>query len=189
MTFPASPASPQSVAATAPVAVRATGYTVIESPIGGLLITGDGTSITGLYTPGHHRTPMTGSLRDDDAFAEARAQLGEYFDGRRQEFDLRVSVTGTPFQAAVWKALREIPYGTTASYAELAAQIGAPTAVRAVGAANGRNPISIIVPCHRVIGSNGSLTGYAGGIGAKRWLLDHEQRATAPESAGVTLPT
>jgi len=151
-------------------------YTVVDSPIGDLLVVGDGTAITGLYTPGHSRSPGADWVRDDAVFVTVRAQLSEYFAGTRREFDVAVSAHGTAFQEAVWKQLCEIGYAETASYRELAAGVGAPAAVRAVGAANGRNPVSIIVPCHRVIGSNGSLTGYAGGLPAKRWLLDHEAR-------------
>jgi methylated-DNA-[protein]-cysteine S-methyltransferase len=150
-------------------------YTYVASPIGALLAVGDGHAVTGLYTPGHHRTPDAAWIRDDDAFSELRRQLGEYFDGARTDFDLPLATTGTPFQQSVWHQLARLPYGRTASYAELAVRIGAPRAVRAVGAANGRNPVSIVVPCHRVVGSDGSLTGYAGGLDAKRWLLDHER--------------
>ena len=103
-------------------------------------------------------------------------QVTEYFAGKRQTFELDLAPRGTPFQLAVWNALREIPYGDTISYAELARRIGKPAAVRAVGAANGANPIPVIIPCHRVIGSNGTLTGYGGGIERKQWLLAHEGR-------------
>lgn len=109
----------------------------------------------------------------------ARRQLSEYFAGRRRRFELHLAPRGTPFQQRVWSALLEIPFGTTCSYSEIAARIGRPTAVRAVGAANGRNPIAIVVPCHRVIGRSGALTGYAGGLDTKRRLLEHE---------GVCLP-
>ncbi len=108
-----------------------------------------------------------------------RTQLGEYFAGQRTEFDLPLDPIGTPFQLSAWQVLRTIPYGSTMSYGEQARTLGDPNKARAVGAANGRNPISIIVPCHRVVGSNGSLTGFAGGIGAKAWLLDHERRVVA----------
>ena len=109
-------------------------------------------------------------------------QLGEYFEGHRQDFDLPLDPTGTEFQLSAWTALRSIPFGTTVSYGEQAEQMGDKRKARAVGAANGRNPISIIVPCHRVVGSNGSLTGFAGGIDTKDWLLIHERRV-----AGHTL--
>ena len=108
-----------------------------------------------------------------------RTQLDEYFAGERTEFDLPLDPIGTPFQLSAWQVLRTIPYGSTMSYGEQARTLGDPNKARAVGAANGRNPLSIIVPCHRVVGSNGSLTGFAGGIGAKAWLLDHERRVLA----------
>ena len=105
---------------------------------------------------------------------KTKQQLTEYFEGKRKTFDLPLSLKGTPFQLECWNALQRIPYGATATYGEIARSIGRPAAVRAVGAANGANPIPIIVPCHRVIGSNGSLTGFGGGIDMKRWLLDFE---------------
>jgi methylated-DNA-[protein]-cysteine S-methyltransferase len=152
-------------------------YTMIDSPLGDLLVAGDETGLTALYLPtGRHATHRPGSwTRDDAAFSDVRAQLGEYFAGERREFDLTLHPSGTPFQHRVWQALRQIPYGETSSYGRTASAICAPTAARAVGLANGQNPISIIVPCHRVIGANGSLTGYGGGLDAKRWLLAHEQ--------------
>ena len=114
-------------------------------------------------------------MRDDTAFDDVRGQLAEYFAGDRTAFDLPLHPTGTAFQQRVWAALREIPYGETRSYGVQASAIGAPvSASRAVGTANGQNPISIIVPCHRVIGANGALVGYGGGLPAKRWLLGHE---------------
>lgn len=109
-------------------------------------------------------------------FGALRAQLGEYFAGARRAFELPLSGRGTQAQRAVWRALADIPFGEVQSYAELARAVGAPRSARAVGAANARNPLSIVVPCHRVIGSDGSLTGYAGGLEAKRWLLAHEAR-------------
>jgi methylated-DNA-[protein]-cysteine S-methyltransferase len=113
----------------------------------------------------------------------AAAQLAEYFAGKRRTFDLPLAPHGTPFQLAVWSALRAIPYGETRNYAELARAIGRPTASRAVGAANGKNPLGIIVPCHRVIGASGALTGYAGGLSAKRWLLELEATAATDRRA------
>jgi methylated-DNA-[protein]-cysteine S-methyltransferase len=112
---------------------------------------------------------------DPDAFSEVENQLTEYFDGTRTTFELPLTMLGTPFQQRVWTALQEIPYGETISYGELAEQLGNPKASRAVGLANGKNPVSIIVPCHRVVGSNGDLTGYGGGIERKRHLLDFER--------------
>ncbi len=159
-------------------------YTLIDSPLGDLLALGDDDGLTGLYLPSgkHASRPPTDATRDDRALSDVRDQLTEYFAGARQRFQLRLSPKGTPFQLRVWLALREIPYGQTTSYGQTALEVGAPTAARAVGLANGRNPISIIVPCHRVIGANGSLVGYGGGMAAKRWLLAHEAR-----HAGLTL--
>lgn len=151
-------------------------YSRMNSPIGELLLAGDGTAITGLTMPNHKhaKTIQEKWCRDETLFTNMRAQLLAYFAGERQAFDLPLAPRGTDFQQTVWKALLEIPFGTTWSYGELARHIGKPKAARAVGLANGRNPISIIVPCHRVIGADGSLTGYGGGIARKRWLLAHE---------------
>lgn len=149
-------------------------HTTIPSPIGEILITGDGSAIAGLYTSEHIRPPHDLGRREDSAFVEVRAQLAEYFAGDRASFDVVLRPIGTPFQQQIWRHLLEIGYGQTSTYGQIAADIGSPRAVRAVGMANGRNPISIIVPCHRVIASDGKLTGYAGGLPAKRWLLEHE---------------
>jgi len=151
-------------------------WDTMPSPIGTLLLTGTKEGLTGLYMEagGPDSSAVMSAVRDTTAFATAKQQLQEYFAGTRRTFDLPLQPEGTPFQVMVWDALREIPYGTTISYQELARRIGAEKAVRAVGAANGANPISIIIPCHRVIGADGSLTGYGGGIERKRWLLDHE---------------
>ena len=151
-------------------------YTFIPSPLGDLLAVRNAGGLCGLYLPTGKR-PMSVRPeweRDDTAFDDVRAQLDEYFAGRRTTFDLQLNAAGTAFQKKVWGALAEIPYGETASYGQTAAAIGVPDAARAVGLANGQNPISIIVPCHRVIGANGSLTGYGGGLDAKKWLLSHE---------------
>jgi methylated-DNA-[protein]-cysteine S-methyltransferase len=159
-------------------------YTTIDSPLGLILVTGDEGGLTSLYlSTGRHavQTP-NGARRDDAALADVRTQLDEYFAGQRMEFDLRLNPHGTPFQLKVWQALRTIPYGVTASYGQQARLLGDPGSSRAVGLANGKNPISIVVPCHRVIGADGSLTGYGGGLAAKRWLLDHEAK-----HAGLTL--
>jgi methylated-DNA-[protein]-cysteine S-methyltransferase len=153
-------------------------YTIIDSVIGDLLVTGDGTTVTGLYTAGHVRRPEPTGDFEPEAFSQARSELAEYFAGERTEFEVPIAADGTAFQQRVWAALRTVPYGSRATYREIADQIGAPRAIRAVGAANGRNPISIIVPCHRVIGSDGSLTGYAGGLAAKEWLLKLEASAS-----------
>ncbi|MCW2524440.1 MAG: cysteine methyltransferase [Frankiales bacterium] len=149
-------------------------HALIPSPIGEILLTGDGSALSGLYTSEHVRRPASIGARDDLAFTDARDQLAEYFAGDRTEFDLALRLVGTPFQLRVWEELRRIGHGQTTSYGQLALRMGAPSAVRAVGMANGRNPISIVVPCHRVIASDGQLTGYAGGLAAKRWLLEHE---------------
>ncbi len=151
-------------------------HTTIESPIGDLLLTGDGEAVSGLYIQDGlgAADPEPGWQRDDEAFADVRAQLGEYFAGGRTEFDLPLAPQGTDFQRRVWDELRAIPYGETRSYAELARAVGKPGAARAVGAANGRNPITVIVPCHRVIGSGGDLAGFSGGVERKRALLELE---------------
>jgi len=146
-------------------------YTTTDSPIGELLLAGDGAALQLLHMDG---TPAAAWERDDDAFAEVRAQLAEYFAGDRRDFDVDLALAGTPFQQEVWEALRAIPYGETISYGELAQRVERPWASRAVGAANGRNPVAIIVPCHRVIGADGTLTGYGGGLERKRTLLDLE---------------
>lgn len=165
--------------ASVPTAATTDRYTRIASPVDDLVLTGDGSSLTGCYFTGtghpHAAVTAEGLERDDDAFADAAAQLGEYFAGERTEFDLPLAASGTEFQRRVWQQLRTIPYGVTCSYADIARGIGAVNGFRAVGLANGRNPISIIVPCHRVIGADGSLTGYGGGIERKRFLLDLER--------------
>jgi len=147
----------------------------IDSPVGELTLTASDTALTGVYFPTsrHGRPPQPDGARSD-VLDRVRSQLEEYFAGTRQTFDLPLAPTGTPFQLQVWELLRRIPYGATTSYGALARQLGDPTASRAVGAANGQNPIPIIVPCHRVIGANGDLTGFGGGIERKRWLLQHE---------------
>jgi methylated-DNA-[protein]-cysteine S-methyltransferase len=147
----------------------------MASPVGDLLLTAADGELTGLFMPGEAVAPPAGALRDETSFAAIRRQLEEYFAGERASFDLPVSPPGTPFQQGVWDELRRIGYGQTITYAELAARIGRPTAIRAAGAANGANPVSIVIPCHRVIGSNGSLTGYSGGLEVKRFLLDLER--------------
>jgi methylated-DNA-[protein]-cysteine S-methyltransferase len=150
-------------------------YTTVASPVGELLLTSEDGRLTGLWMPADAHVARVGGTRDDDAFSAARAQLGEYFAGRRTVFDLPVAPRGTAFQQRVWDELQRIAYGETVTYAVLALRIGRPTAIRAAGAANGANPISIVIPCHRVIGSDGTLTGYGGGLPAKRFLLDHER--------------
>ncbi|MFD0207395.1 methylated-DNA--[protein]-cysteine S-methyltransferase [Saccharothrix carnea] len=156
-----------------PVAV----HTVIDSPIGEITLVARDGVLAGLYMAEHRYRPALSTFGERDAapFGEVVLQLEEYFAGKRTEFDLPLSMAGTPFQRTVWDALKEIPHGETVSYGELAVRIGRPTASRAVGLANGKNPISIIVPCHRVVGSTGSLTGYGGGIERKRMLLGFER--------------
>ena len=151
-------------------------YDSMPSPLGPLLLTSDGTALTGVFMADHRRGPAVGPewTRDAAPFADARAQLAAYFAGERQTFDLDVRPAGTPFQQRVWAALLDIPYGATETYGALAERLGDANLSRAVGAANGRNPVSVIVPCHRVVGANGTLTGYAGGLERKRWLLAHE---------------
>lgn len=161
--------------------MRTTTYSLLPTPIGELLLIGDAGSLSGIYMPPHKGGPAVGAdwVRDDDAFAEARAQLAAYFAGQRTVFQLRRAVTGTAFQQLVWQELERVPYGHTVSYRQLAERIGRPTAARAVGTAIGRNPLSIVVPCHRVVGSSGMLTGYAGGVDRKRALLAHEKAVAA----------
>jgi methylated-DNA-[protein]-cysteine S-methyltransferase len=152
-------------------------FCYFQSPIGRLLLTSDGTALTGLYMEPSRKAQSTDGWSEDPTAAPLSAalrQLGEYFAGTRREFDLPLRMRGTEFQQRVWRELTEIPYGQTWSYGELAKRIDNPSASRAVGLANGRNPISILVPCHRVIGADGSLTGYGGGLERKRWLLAHE---------------
>lgn len=150
---------------------------VIDSPIGPLTIAGDDTAVTSLaMTDQTHPPPGQPEWRiDTQAFGEVASQLDEYFAGERRGFDVTVRLDGTPFQRSVWAALGEIPYGETTSYGEIARRVGRPGASRAVGLANGRNPVAIIVPCHRVIGADGTLTGYGGGLDRKRHLLDLER--------------
>ncbi len=151
-------------------------YSYFASPVGKLLLTSNGSQLTGVHFPNEQGPcPQQASwYLDEDHFWNARSQLSEYFAGVRRAFDLSFAAVGTPFEQCVWRELTEIPYGVTVSYRDMARRIGRPTAFRAVGLANGRNPIPIIVPCHRVIGANGSLTGYGGGLERKRWLLELE---------------
>ena len=151
-------------------------YDVVDSPIGDLVLTGDGKALTGLYMETDQARVRTDPAwtREPGAYPEAAAQLTAYFAGDLRTFDLPLAPRGTEFQRAVWSALLDIPYGRTTTYARLARDIDRPTAIRAVGAANGRNPIAVIIPCHRVIGADGSLTGYGGGLPRKRALLDLE---------------
>ena len=162
---------------TSATAVR---HAVVDSPVGPLTLVERSGRLAGLYMAGQRHLPDPGTFGppDDDALPEVREQLAAYFAGELQDFDLPLGPAGTPFQVAVWEALRRVPYGTTCTYGELAAEVGRPAAVRAVGAANGRNPVCIVVPCHRVVGSTGQLTGYAGGVDKKAALLALEQGTT-----------
>ncbi|WP_275462175.1 methylated-DNA--[protein]-cysteine S-methyltransferase [Streptomyces noursei] len=167
-----------STAPTGPVT-----HTVLDdTPVGPLTLVADGDALTGLYmTDQRHRPPQEnfGPPADptEPPFARTITQLGAYFRGELTAFDLPLALHGTPFQRRVWAALCTIPYGETLSYGQLAEQLGNPAASRAVGLANGRNPVGIIVPCHRVVGANGSLTGYGGGLDRKRRLLTFERAA------------
>ena len=165
----------------------------IESPLGPILFVCEDSCLTGLYFVGqkYQKMPAPGWREDTGSpvLREAAAQLAEYFAGGRRSFDMPLRPKGTAFQEAVWRAIAAIPYGWTASYADLAKKIGRPAATRAVGAAVGRNPISIVIPCHRVIGKDGSLTGYAGGVDRKKALLDMERASfclPGPERTGAS---
>ena len=151
--------------------------TTVDSPVGPITLAGERGALSGLYMQDQRHAPIERDdwKRDDDAFTDVVAQLESYFAGELTVFDVGIDVTGTPFQKRVWDALRDIPYGQTESYGELARRIGSPNAFRAVGMANGRNRVGIIVPCHRVIGAAGDLTGYAGGLDRKRQLLELER--------------
>lgn len=161
-----------------PITSRPTCYTHFSTPIGPVLLTSDGEALTGLYMVEHKHGEQVREdwIADDEAipFQRAKQQLDAYFVGALTEFDLPLAMSGSDFQKHVWEELRTIPFGTTISYGELAKRLGNRNASRAVGLANGRNPISIIVPCHRVIGSNGKLTGYGGGLPRKASLLAFE---------------
>ncbi len=160
---------------------ESTYYCTLSSPVGELLLLSHGAALTAVVLPSSRGAtePAADWRRDDALLRPARDQLRAYFAGDLRTFDLELAPEGTPFQQRVWQELRRIPYGNTASYADVARRIGQPTATRAVGAANGRNPLAIIVPCHRVIGADGTLTGYGGGLECKRWLLEHETAVCA----------
>jgi methylated-DNA-[protein]-cysteine S-methyltransferase len=159
----------------------------LGSPLGPLLVLSNGDALVGLFMENAKYRPEPDpswrAAHDANPFRAIRRELEEYFAGERTRFEVPLAPGGTPFQRAVWRELERIPYGTTTSYREIARRVGRPLAVRAVGAANGRNPISIVVPCHRVVGADGSLTGYAGGEDAKRRLLDLERSALVPKSS------
>ena len=150
----------------------------VDSPLGELQLVGDGRSLTRLeMSP---RSIPAGASHDAEAFGDVEAQLDAYFAGELTEFDVPLAPAGSGFQLAVWAALTRIPYGETASYGEIAAEVGRPDAVRAVGSTNGRNPIAVVIPCHRVIGADGTLVGYGGGLPRKRLLLELEAEHAAP---------
>ena len=153
-------------------------YHYYKSPVGKLLLVGDGLNLTALGFPygKMKRKSEVAWIKDGSTFKNTVDQLEAFFAGERKSFDLNLSVMGTPFRKSVWSALMDIPYGETWSYSELANHIGRPNACRAVGSANGMNPIPIIIPCHRVIGSNGSLTGFGGGLKTKKFLLELESK-------------
>ena len=152
-------------------------YRVIDSPIGLLTLAGESDVLMNLRMVDQTYEPdRTDWVRDERAFPDAVEQLDAYFTGELRRFDLKLQMHGTEFQRKVWEALRTIPYGQTRSYGEIARQIGSPRASRAIGMANGHNPIAIIVPCHRVIGANGSLTGFGGGLDRKMALLELEKK-------------
>jgi methylated-DNA-[protein]-cysteine S-methyltransferase len=162
-------------------------HTTIPTSIGELLVVGDDDGLTGIYFPGHWHPPAAGSLgvevdrRSDELFVRLGAELDEYLAGRRIRFDLPLAPEGDEFQHEVWRMLREIPSGETVTYGELAVRLGDRNLARRVGGAVGRNPISILVPCHRVVGADGSLTGYAGGLERKRRLLELEGAAVVAQ--------
>lgn len=155
----------------------------MTSPLGALRLFARNDELVGVYLP-VQTAPAGAPERPTPVLAVAAAQLDEYFAGDRLVFDVPLGAQGTGFQQLVWRALTQIPFAETRSYGALAASIGRPSASRAVGAANGKNPISILVPCHRVVGASGLLTGYAGGMLAKQWLLDHERRIAGVRRAG-----
>jgi methylated-DNA-[protein]-cysteine S-methyltransferase len=156
----------------------------VATPIGDLLVAGTESAVTEVCfaDADERRQPWSRGSSADQASApvlEAAEQLAAYFDGSLVRFDLPLTFSGPQFHARVWEAVRHVPYGETRTYGEIAATLGRPAAARAVGAANGRNPLPIIVPCHRLIGADGGLTSYGGGLARKRWLLDHESRTVA----------
>ncbi|MCU1594208.1 MAG: putative methylated-DNA-protein-cysteine methyltransferase [Frankiales bacterium] len=153
--------------------------TTVDSPIGPLTLVDDDGALAGLYMVEQRHLPVLPFDRDDTVLAPVREQLSAYFAKELEQFDVPLKLVGTPFQQLVWAGLCEIPYGQTWSYGRLAEHLGKPGASRAVGLANGKNPVSVVVPCHRVIGSGGSLTGYGGGLERKRWLLDMERGQVA----------
>ena len=153
---------------------RCMATSTLPSPLGPVVLTGSDDGLASLSFGPWAAQDATGHARDDGAFRRTAEQLEQWFAGERRDFDLPLALAGTPFQVRVWELLCQVPYGTTTSYGVLAAELGSPGASRAVGMANARNRIGLVVPCHRVIGRDGTLTGYAGGLPTKRWLLAHE---------------
>ena len=151
-------------------------HTVVDAPLGPLTLVAEDGVLCGIYFPGHRHLPEPPPFgrRDDGGFDAAARQLAEYFARERTAFDLETAAAGNAFQRRVWARVAAIPYGETATYGALARELGGPSLARAVGAANGRNPLSIVVPCHRVVGHDGRLAGYGGGLERKRRLLEHE---------------
>jgi methylated-DNA-[protein]-cysteine S-methyltransferase len=156
--------------------------TVMDSPVGELTLVADDGRLTGVYFPHHWYRPdrATFGRSADAGFGEVKSQLTEYFAGERRRFDLRLNARGDDFQRRVWELIGDIPYGQTATYGDLARELGSQVLAKDVGAAVGRNPLSVIVPCHRVVGKDSRLTGYAGGLARKRFLLDLEERTAGP---------
>ena len=161
-------------------------HAVLDGPLGPMTLVGQEGALAGLYLHDQRHAPPADRLgaRDDTTLPELQEQLVAYLAGDLRSFEVDLAPVGTPFQTEVWNALRSVPYGTTTTYGALAARIGRPAAVRAVGAANGRNPYCLVVPCHRVVGADGSLTGYAGGLDAKRFLLRLERGASPAGTTG-----
>jgi methylated-DNA-[protein]-cysteine S-methyltransferase len=164
-------------------------HTTIDSPIGELTLVARDGVLSGIYFPGHWHMPATEvfGMRVESGFEQAQQQLNEYFAGERTEFELETTVAGDEFQRRVWDLIDRIPYGQTTTYGEMAQELGDPVLAREVGAAVGRNPLSIVVPCHRVVGKDGKLTGYAGGLERKRFLLELEGAAGQVEAEQLQL--
>ena len=164
-------------------------HTTIDSPIGELTLVARDGVLSGIYFPGHWHMPAPEvfGMRSECGFEQAREQLGEYFAGERTEFELATTVAGEEFQRRVWELIDRIPYGQTTTYGEMAQELGDPVLAREVGAAVGRNPLSIVLPCHRVVGKDGKLTGYAGGLERKRFLLELEGAGERVEAEQLSL--
>ena len=157
---------------------------IVQAPFGAVTVVASDAGVRYVMfdNEAHPKSFAKMNVVDDESHpivAEACVQLQQYFNGTRTDFDLPLDLVGTDFQVAAWTSLARVPFGTTASYAQQAAAIGRPTAVRAIGAANGRNPVVVVLPCHRIVGADGSLTGFGGGLSTKRWLLDHETSVLA----------